>query len=68
MYETDGNIAVSCHNGRTRSAIYLVAYLMAAYNMDANEAKVSVAKCLQQQRGLELDRHGMYEECLSLIF
>jgi hypothetical protein len=57
MLDTAGDIVLLCKNGRTRSPMYLVAYLIIIYGMSVNAAMNSIGDLLQEQRELELDRH-----------
>ena len=56
LFDADGDALLCCRNGRTRSPMYLVAYLVIIYNMTTLNAKKVVAKLLHESRGMELDR------------
>lgn len=68
MHNTAGNIALACNNGRSRSPMYLVAYLIICYDLTPNDARDTVMKLLRSQRGEELDRHDCYSHIISWIY
>ena len=63
MLDTEGNIVLFCKNGRTRSPMYLVAYLIIVHAMSVHKAMDIVADLLQQQRGQILDRFESLAWC-----
>jgi len=56
LRRTEGNVVINCKNGRTRSPMYLVAYLMLCYDMEVEDARSIIGKQLRAERNLELDR------------
>ena len=54
--KTKGNICLSCKNGRTRSPMYLVAYLVLCYEMSVEEAYATVGSMLLLNRNQIIDR------------
>ena len=56
MLDAPGNIVLFCNNGRTRSPMYLVAYLIIVQSMPVHKAMDIVSELLRQQRGYTLDR------------
>lgn len=67
MFEADGDVLLCCVNGRTRSPMYLVAYLVIIYNMTTVKAKGVVATLLQDSRGLIFDRYDSLTPLIELI-
>lgn len=57
MSDTEGNIVLMCNNGRTRSPMYLVAYLIIMYSMSVAQSMNIVENLLRDQRDQPLDRH-----------
>jgi hypothetical protein len=55
LHRTEGNVIINCKNGRTRSPMYLVAYLIVCYEMEPPEAHRAV-ELLVRERHLVLDR------------
>ena len=64
LFETEGNVVLFCNNGRTRSPMYIVAYLIIIYGMNVNDAMHVIEKLLMEQRHLELDR---YDSLLAIV-
>ena len=58
MLDTEGNIVLFCKTGRSRSPMYLVAYLVIMYSMSVADAMGVVGKLLQDSRGMTIDRHS----------
>jgi hypothetical protein len=67
MFDSSGNIALFCHSGRSRSPMYLVAYLILFYDMTVDRAIRYVAKQIHENRGQELDRHCTLNEVIMII-
>jgi protein-tyrosine phosphatase len=65
--ESEGNIALSCNNGRSRSPVYLIAYLVLCYDKPVDEAIEEVRGELDIQRGECLDRYCGYQDALNFI-
>ena len=63
MLDTAGNVALFCNNGRSRSPMYLVVYIVIVYGLTVEEAVGAVRNELMEQREEHLDRFG----CLMLI-
>ena len=63
MFDVDGNVVLLCNHGRSRSPMYLVAYLVIIYGMEPSNALAMVSKILFESRRELLDRH----ECLVPI-
>ena len=57
MFETKGNIALFCNCGRSRSPMYLVAYLVLFCNKSMDVAMGIVDRSLHESRKYSLDRH-----------
>ena len=62
-----GNVVVSCKNGRSRSPMYLAAYLILCYDISVEEAIDNVGDLLLLQRGECLDRYCGYQTALSFV-
>ena len=54
--KTKGNICLSCKNGRTRSPVYLVAYLVLCYEISVEEAYATIGSMLLLNRNQIIDR------------
>lgn len=71
MLDAEGNIVLICNSGRTRSPMYLVAYLIIMYSMTVRKSMKVVADLLNEQRSLVLDRYRslvpIVENILNLI-
>lgn len=68
LIETEGNVVMFCNKGRTRSPMYLVAYLVIVNSMSVREAINHVTRLLDEQRGLELDRHQSLVPIIQRIY
>ena len=68
LAETRGNVVLFCTNGRTRSPMYVVVYLMMIHSMSINNAMTTIRELLMSQRGYELDRHRSLLPMLNDIF
>ena len=51
LFDAKGNIVIFCKNGRSRSPMYLVAYLIIFYGVSVHEAMHSINDMLVDQRG-----------------
>ena len=67
IYKTDGNIILSCKNGRSRSPMYLVVYIIVVYDVTIAEAMKIVSTILFDVRNVELDRYELYVPALRYI-
>ena len=67
MLDSEGDIVLYCLQGRSRSPMYLVAYLVIIYNMSADAAMNEVREMLYNGRGEELDRFGCLKPIIELI-
>ena len=67
VMETDGNVVLFCNNGRSRSPMYLVVYLVVMYSMSVVVATDLVSDLLLDGRGHSLDRHGCLLPIVELI-
>ena len=67
MCDTEGNIALFCNHGRSRSPMYLVVYLIIFYDYSVSDARSTIADMLHLQRGLELDRYNSLTLAAELI-
>ena len=71
MFEAEGNIALFCFNGRSRSPMYLVAYFILFCNMSLDRAMFTVNTQLLNKRNERLDRHyclyGLVAEIAELF-
>lgn len=68
IYETDGNVALLCNHGRSRSPMYLVVYMIIFNDLSVLEATNRITMLLRQQRGLELDRFNALGPAAQVIF
>lgn len=68
ILDTEGNVVLFCNKGRTRSPMYLVAYLIIMYSMTVSHAMSVVGKLLEEQRGLTIDRHDSLVPVVDHIF
>ena len=68
LSDTDGDVVLFCNQGRSRSPMYLVAYLVIAYNMTTGAAMHVVDKLLRDQRGEQLDRLGSLKPIIDIIY
>ena len=68
LAETRGNVVLFCSNGRTRSPMYVVVYLMMIHSMSIHNAMTTIRELLLSQRGYELDRHRSLLPILNDIF
>ena len=57
MFDSDGNIAIFCNSGRSRSPMYVVAYIIMFRNESLDEGMKIIERLLYEQRGQPLDRH-----------
>jgi hypothetical protein len=64
IYDTPGNGVIFCKHGRTRSPMYLVAYLVIIYGLSPELAVREVRRILREQRGELLDR---FESLIPII-
>lgn len=67
MFDTDGNIAIFCNTGRSRSPMYLVAYLILFCDMAFDRAIKKVEDLVQEGRGQALDRHCTLHEIIFSV-
>ena len=68
LMNTEGNIVIFCNKGRTRSPMYLVAYLVIMHCMTVSRAMSVVGTLLHDQRKLVLDRHRSLVPIIERIF
>ena len=68
MSDTEGNIVLLCNNGRTRSPMYLVSYLIFMYSMSVCQSMNIVGDLLKEQRDQPLDRHRSLVPIAELIY
>ena len=68
LAETRGNVVLFCTNGRTRSPMYVVVYLMMIHSMSIDTAMTTIGDLLMSQRGHELDRFQSLLPMLNDIF
>ena len=71
MMSTEGNICLFCNNGRSRSPMYLVAYLVVVHSLFPSDA-MDIVRCkLWDVRGEQLDRYDslgvIIEDIYSLL-
>jgi hypothetical protein len=67
MLDSEGDIVLFCKQGRSRSPMYLVAYLVIVHNMSTHTAMEVIRKLLREERGEELDRFGCLEPVIERI-
>jgi hypothetical protein len=67
MYDCTGNIAIFCHMGRSRSPMYVVAYIILFCNKSLDEAMLAMETLLDKQRHQLLDRHNTLYEIVACI-
>lgn len=58
LLDTAGDVVIFCNKGRSRSPMYLVAYLILIHCMTPDESMTLVAGLLLEQRNEILDRYG----------
>lgn len=68
MFDAEGNIVIFCKRGRSRSPIYLVAYLIIIYNMCPADAQNVVRESLLEQRAEILDRYDCLTPFIHCIY
>ena len=67
LAETAGNVVIFCNNGRTRSPMYLAAYVIIMRSMSISNAMTTVGGLLFEQRHYILDRHRSFVPILCHI-
>ena len=67
MHDSSGNIAIFCHTGRSRSPMYVVAYLILFCGFHFATAMDCIERVLLEQRNLLLDRHNTLYEIVAFI-
>ena len=67
LQKHDGNVVLTCINGRSRSPMFLVSYLILCGDMECKEAMTLVGDALYLQRGEVLDRFGSLEPAMELL-
>ena len=67
MFDTIGNIVIFCNTGRSRSPMYLVAYINLFYGMDIDNAKQKVENLMHKERQQILDRHYTLFEIVAAV-
>lgn len=68
VFEVEGNVTMFCYNGRSRSPMYLVVYLIIIYNMTPDEAMDTVRNLLSSQRDQPMDRHDTLTPLVEDIY
>lgn len=68
IFDAGGNVVLFCKNGRSRSPMYLAAYLVIIHCLTPSESLSCVRKLLQDQRGEELDRYDCLVPFIYHIF
>jgi len=67
LSDTDGDVVLFCNKGRSRSPMYLVAYIVIIYNVTTCAAMHMVGQLLREQRGEQLDRFGCLKPIIDII-
>ena len=67
LHHHEGNVVLTCINGRSRSPMFLVAYLILCGDMESEDAMSVVGDALFLQRGEVLDRFGSLEPAMVLL-
>lgn len=68
MFNSKENIVIFCHSGRSRSPMYLVAYLVLFCNESLDTAMKLVEQLMQRDRHRQLlDRHCTLHEIVATI-
>ena len=67
MFDTKGNIAIFCKNGRSRSPMYLVSYLLLFNDMTVDSAMKNVELLLRVTRNVLIDRHYTLYDIVVLV-
>jgi hypothetical protein len=62
-----GNVLIHCRNGRSRSPMFLVAYLMIFHQLSFQESRSMVAGELWIARRLSYDRFDRFEAFLRFL-
>ena len=68
LIDTPGNVVLFCVNGRTRSPMYLVAYLAVVYGMLPIKAMALVQTLLKDQRAELLDRFDTLIDIVNEVY
>ena len=58
LYRSEGNAVLMCNSGRSRSPMYVVAYIVLCYSASVRSAMNVVRELLWESRRQELDRFG----------
>lgn len=67
LLDTEGDVVLLCNKGRSRSPMYLAAYVIVMYNMTSRDAMHLIGQLLLEQRGVVLDRHGSLKPLIDII-
>lgn len=67
MFDTEGNIAIFCKSGRSRSPMYLVSYLLLFNDMTVDNALNHVGLLLRVARNEWVDRHYSLYDIVVLV-
>lgn len=68
LVDTAGNRVLCCNNGRTRSPMYLVSYLVIIYGKSVRAAMSTIGSLMKEQRDEELDRNESLVPILQHIY
>ena len=68
LMDTPGNVVLFCNHGRSRSPMYLVAYLIVVHGMLPKVARALVQSLLKEQRAQELDRFNCLLKIIEIIY
>jgi hypothetical protein len=67
MFDTEGDIALFCKAGRSRSPMYLIAYMVLFCDMTFDVAHHKIDRLMQQSRSQVLDRHYSLHAIIAII-
>jgi len=68
LFDTPGNVVLFCNNGRSRSPMYLVAYLVIFHGLLVSSATTLIRDLLFVSRGLDLDRFNSLLPAIERIY
>jgi hypothetical protein len=67
MFDTEGDIALFCNGGRSRSPMYLIAYMVLFCDVPFDVAHHRIDRLMAQSRNQVLDRHFSLHEIIAII-
>ena len=67
ILESEGNVALFCKSGRSRSPVYFAAYLVMCHDFAVYEAVKCVESLLLEQRNQIMDRYQCFVPVLAKL-